>query len=122
MASETDRGVIEFEIPGRPMSWKRTNTHKGKRLKPKEMRARQNAVKLLARAAGCELLGGAVKLEVECHYKDRRGLGDVDNLAKLIQDALEGVAYANDRQVCELVARRVVDGEERTIVRIEEVA
>ena len=110
--------MIEFEIPGRPMSWKRTNAHKGKRLKPKEMRDRQSAVRLLARAAGCELIDGAVRLEVECHYKDRRSLGDVDNLAKLVQDALEGVAYANDRQVCELVARRVVDGEERTIVRI----
>lgn len=110
--------MIEFEIPGRPMSWKRTNTYGKRKLTPVKMRDRQKAVRLLARAAGCELIDGAVRLEVECHYKDRRSLGDVDNLAKLIQDALEGVAYANDRQVCELVARRVVDGEERTVVRI----
>lgn len=28
--------------------------------------------------------------------------GDVDNLAKLVMDALEGVAYANDSQIADL--------------------
>lgn len=33
-------------------------------------------------------------------------LGDVDNLAKPILDALQGVVYRNDRQIAEAVSRR----------------
>lgn len=110
--------MIEFTVPGRPMSWKRTTNHQGRRLTPKAMRERQATVAALARQAGVLLESGPVRLEVECHYPDRRSLGDVDNLAKLVQDALEGVAYVNDRQVCELVVTRVVDGRSRTVVRV----
>ena len=33
-------------------------------------------------------------------------LGDVDNLVKPIQDALQGIAYHNDRQITDMTARR----------------
>lgn len=32
---------------------------------------------------------------------------DVDNVAKLVMDALEGVAYVNDKQVCQLHVSRM---------------
>ena len=31
---------------------------------------------------------------------------DADNIAKLVKDALNGVAYADDAQVCEIVVRK----------------
>jgi crossover junction endodeoxyribonuclease RusA len=38
-------------------------------------------------------------------------VGDVDNLVKPIQDALQGVAYRNDRQVSDVTGRRrKIDG------------
>jgi crossover junction endodeoxyribonuclease RusA len=47
---------------------------------------------------------------------------DVDNLAKSCLDGLQGTAFDNDKQVHELVARKVVQrGIERTEVLIERI-
>jgi Holliday junction resolvase RusA-like endonuclease len=40
-----------------------------------------------------------------------KGHGDVDNYAKFVLDALEGLCYANDKQVVVLSAARVLDNE-----------
>lgn len=48
---------------------------------------------------------------------------DLDNLAKTVMDALQGLAYKNDKQVDELYVRRIPGREKRTTVaiyRIEE--
>lgn len=39
----------------------------------------------------------------------KHGTGDVDKLARAVLDALEGIAYANDAQVCALDARKEFD-------------
>ncbi len=39
------------------------------------------------------------------HYYESR-IGDVDNLIKPIQDALQGIAYLNDRQIDEMIGNR----------------
>jgi crossover junction endodeoxyribonuclease RusA len=48
---------------------------------------------------------------------------DVDNLAKVVMDGLQGVLYVNDKQVDELHVRRLPGREKRTevtVYRIEE--
>jgi Holliday junction resolvase RusA-like endonuclease len=55
------------------------------------------------------LLDGPVRLRVT--YYCETIVGDMDNLAKPIQDALQGVVYSNDRQVSDVGGqRREIDG------------
>lgn len=63
---------------------------------------------------------GDVKVEIEFW---RSPLLDIDNGgSKLILDALQGVAYENDRQIVELVVKRhkCGKGEDKLIVTISE--
>ncbi len=46
---------------------------------------------------------------------------DWDNIGKLVCDALNGVAYDDDKCVCEAVVRKFYGCEPRVIVRLEEV-
>jgi Holliday junction resolvase RusA-like endonuclease len=48
-----------------------------------------------------------------------RATSDLDNAVKAIADALNGIVWADDRQVHELVARRVDDGQLGVLVRVE---
>jgi crossover junction endodeoxyribonuclease RusA len=55
------------------------------------------------------LLSGTVRLRVTYYYEI--AIGDMDNLVKPIQDALQGVAYLDDRQVSDVTGRRrSIDG------------
>lgn len=49
-------------------------------------------------------LDGPVRLQVT-FYRET-ALGDVDNLVKPVQDALQGVAYHDDRQISDVTGRR----------------
>lgn len=44
---------------------------------------------------------------------------DLDNLAKLVQDALNGVAYRDDRQLIRLEVERVYGDRERSEIELE---
>lgn len=46
---------------------------------------------------------------------------DIDNLAKAVLDALNGIAYDDDRQVVALIARKEYAEEAKTIVKLEEI-
>lgn len=52
-------------------------------------------------------LKGAVSLEIDLYYPDKRK--DWDGGLKAISDALEGICYANDRQVEEAVIHKYCD-------------
>jgi Holliday junction resolvase RusA-like endonuclease len=136
--------MIEFTIPGRPSAWQRTNAfidkRSGKLLKstPKEMAAAQKAVATLCRFAMRTMppLAGALRLEILCVYaippswpKWKRQAAidgkvwkvtvpDHDNLVKLISDALNGIAYADDGQIVKSSFGKRYGSPERTEVRI----
>ena len=69
-----------------------------------------------------------IRVELSFYYpKDKYTLhttGDVDNLAKLVLDSIEGTAFVNDNQVVELIARKIRsnDDSEGTRVVIEAVS
>lgn len=46
---------------------------------------------------------------------------DWDNIGKLVCDALNGVAYGDDKCVCEAVVRKFYGCEPRVIVRLEDI-
>lgn len=74
--------------------------------------------------AGQEPLKGAVKLSVDV-YKPKpkditsRNWGDLDNHVKGVLDALTGICYKDDRQVCEIHARKFF-GQPKVIIYLEE--
>lgn len=47
---------------------------------------------------GRDTIGGAVGFMARCYF-DQRPRGDWDNLGKIIADALNGIAYYDDRQI-----------------------
>jgi crossover junction endodeoxyribonuclease RusA len=71
---------------------------------------------------GKPLIEGEVLMALT--FSGARAAQDVDNLAKGVLDALNGIAYADDRQVTRLVADKIVGGkpETRIMVMAREVA
>jgi len=60
---------------------------------------------------------GEVAVVLDLHYRTRRN--DIDGPIKLILDALQGIAYANDRQVGALtVYKRHDPAHPRTLIQI----
>jgi Holliday junction resolvase RusA-like endonuclease len=50
---------------------------------------------------------GAVSLRATVYFRDHRR--DLDNVFKPLLDALQGIAYANDRQITHLDFRKALD-------------
>ena len=62
--------------------------------------------------------GAEVDLELTIHYHHRypRRRLDNDNLVKLVQDGMQGVAFHNDKQIARLVVERSHDPERPRLV------
>lgn len=103
---------MKFTVPGPPVTWKRTNTvpvmtkrgvlfKKGRpvlrKLTDAEQRVYQTRIKSAARKANIELIEGPVDLVVRVYRLADQG--DWDNYGKQVSDALNKVAYSDDRQV-----------------------
>jgi Holliday junction resolvase RusA-like endonuclease len=58
--------------------------------------------------AGAEPIVGPVRVEVSFWRSSKRRC-DLDNLVKSVTDALNGLAYVDDQQIVELVARKGMD-------------
>jgi Holliday junction resolvase RusA-like endonuclease len=131
-----------FKIPGKPQPKERPRFARGKggqvfTFMPKNTREYEQWVKTCAKEAGVEIME-RVKIEVviaipcrEKVYKTRPSelieplkRPDEDNVLKAIKDALEGIAYKNDRDCLDARARyRFLrpGGEPFVRVEIEEV-
>jgi Holliday junction resolvase RusA-like endonuclease len=96
---------IEFTVPGKPVPF--TRVLKGSR-QPRAERYRQyrKDVGWAAKQAGAEVIDGPVCLDLKIIVPDRlKRRWDVDNIIKCYADALEGICYANDRQITSVTAR-----------------
>ena len=112
---------ITFTVEGVPRPKARARRGKGGQwYTPQSTRAYEEAVGWAARDAGIRNpYQGAVRLEIVLWLPDRRRR-DVDNCAKSICDALNGIAYLDDSQIIELTVRRGVDRvRPRAVVRVE---
>jgi crossover junction endodeoxyribonuclease RusA len=114
--------VYRFTIPGNPVPKGRPRAGKGGRVyTPQATRDAESWVKLHAKRAGLPCLGGPVKLSLS-FYRANAVPCDVDNLAKLASDALNGLAFEDDKQIVWLVAVKAIDRKNpRTEIEIEEV-
>ena len=48
----------------------------------------------------------SIKIEIDWFSEDFHNKPDVDNIIKPIQDALKGVLFSDDNQVCSIIARK----------------
>ena len=131
--------AIAFSVPGDPVPQPRPRVSTvggfGRAYVPKThaVHAYRQAVALAAKAAGCEPGGEPVNVVIDfvfarpkSHLRKaglRKGAPvlprcDLDNMAKAVLDALNGVAWVDDSQVSRLVIEKSYGTDGRTTVRI----
>lgn len=113
------------EVPGAPVGKERARTYRDRRtgktrtVTPQRTRDYEALVAAAWRAAGGEHHGKApVRLELDVSAERvrvtvtaaeapsvKRPRPDLDNIVKSVADALNGVAYDDDRQLVEIVVR-----------------
>jgi crossover junction endodeoxyribonuclease RusA len=97
--------MATFRLPLPPSSnryWR--TTRNGKVYVSEEAKAYRAEAGWLARAEGVEVLTGSVALTLEVWFTRKNG--DLSNRVKVLEDALNGVAWVDDNQVSKLVAER----------------
>jgi crossover junction endodeoxyribonuclease RusA len=114
--------VLRLEIPGSPLPKQRPR-FAGKRVyspsKAEERRVRNHVTFQLP--LHYKPLKGTVRVTADFYRKDKRRV-DLDNLVKLVADALNGLVFDDDSQIRHWVANMHVDKENpRTVLTIEEV-
>ena len=70
------------------------------------------------REKGLERLGGKVKLSATIYLKGKVN-GDISNLIKALEDALEGVCYYNDIQIREYGEIKVMNEAKDNLVIVD---
>lgn len=130
--------VVEGKIKGKQRP--RFNSRTGSAYTPKETISYENWVRFCYREQGGKHLEGAIRARIEAYYKIpksytkkrvqaiREGLEypikkpDGDNIAKIILDSLNKIAFDDDSQVTELtVLKRYTEGAERVEFDLEEI-
>lgn len=84
------------------------NVHGKGRVLNKEGREYKQLARMLAMGARLPLLRCDVLLEMTVYFPNRRRR-DLSNTLKIVEDALKGVAYADDSQVARIVLTRRYD-------------
>ena len=83
-----------------------------------------------AKMRGFSVQQGDLSLELLFCFKKAKGasknkysapIGDIDNYCKSVMDALEGVLYENDRQVCELKAKKMYAEKEAIFIILKRI-
>lgn len=102
---------VEVTIPGRPIAWQRAGSNGRVRYTPTRVAQAQDEIRWLTIAAlpgGWDPTPDPVRLDLRFAMPNDH-TADVDNLAKLVMDALNHVLYVDDRQVVQLMVERTVD-------------
>ena len=132
------RESFTFTIPGKPTPWKRSGrngraTYSTQTSKKRDIGTLANAA-MSAAGLRCVAKDVPVAMTVYAVFKlpqripkgDTRRMGskhlltpDADNITKLIKDALNGVAYADDCQVFQINCEKVWSDYSMTRVTVE---
>lgn len=120
--------TIIINLP--PVAKGRPRLSNGHAYTPEKTRKYEQAVQLTARAQIKRALDGEIRLSIRFYLlrpkalrnKDLRPTKrpDIDNLAKAVMDALNGIAYEDDKQVVELHLYKYYSNEPRTEIELEE--
>ena len=131
---------VEFVIKGKPVPKERPRVLKnGIAYTPKKTKDYEQLVQQVYELQVGEYLGeSALMVEIDFYYtipksytkKHRESIisgqelytkrPDLDNLAKTVTDALNGIAYKDDSQIIEMKLSKHYSDEEKVVVSIEE--
>lgn len=114
---------VQFTVPGKPVTWKRTTSYQGRRLTPKVQREYQAHVAFCASVVKPSTwpMDRRYRLVLEVHQSDKRR-SDLDNYAKQAGDALNGVLWEDDSQIDAIEVERFFTEKPHMNVRVEVVA
>lgn len=125
--------LIEFSVPGQPQGKgrARVSTHGGfaRAYTPEKTAAYENLIKLscVDRMKDLHPLKGAIKISITAFYAMPKAFSrkkcksallgeirpqtkpDLDNIVKVVCDALNKIAYADDKDIVEVHARKYYD-------------
>lgn len=120
--------VINITVPGPPRVWMRAGRYGKRSYTPAGAKKYKKRVQQYAALAmrGLKPLEGPVRMDVVVAIQKPKdpthkmpigkNNGDIDNHAKAASDALNGIVYVDDAQVCLLVAKKVYAPEPSTII------
>lgn len=119
-APKRTKRSYELSLPYPPSANRYWRVYRGIVTKSAEATSYQRAVRVTARAAGCEMLSGDISVTMYVYRPLKRG--DLDNRIKVLLDALNGAVYTDDDQVTVIHAERRDDKDNpRVEVLIEQV-
>jgi crossover junction endodeoxyribonuclease RusA len=111
--------VIRLTLPYPPSTNRIWKNYRGRSVLSKEARDFKNTVTEIAFCESIEPMQGEIALTLDV-YRPRR-VGDLSNRCKIVEDALNGLAWADDKQIVWLLMRRHEDkANPRVVVTIEE--
>lgn len=138
-----DKREIAFTVPGKPVGKQRprfSRTCTGVRTyTPRKTQDYEDLVRISYRAVSKRKLEGAISATIYGYFEPPKSVSkkerakmlsgevsyikkiDSDNLAKSILDALNGVAYDDDSQVCLLIVQKLYGEKARVEVVLEEI-
>lgn len=115
---------MKFEVPGVPVAKGRPRFENGHVRTPTKTVEYEDFVKLCFYKAGGQITEHPVRMMIDAYYPVPKGTPskkaaammdgrikrtarpDVDNIGKIVLDALNGLAYVDDKQVIELQVRK----------------
>lgn len=130
---------MKIVIPIKPESKGRPRFERnGHAYTPQKTRAYEDCVRILARRAVIRPMEGEIYITIHFYLpipkswsKRKKQLAmdkairptvtpDIDNLAKAILDGLNGIVYADDKQIVDMTLRKFYGEEPRTEIEVEE--
>lgn len=128
--------TVTFTIPGKPFAKQRPReTRMGRVYTPAETVSFERTVGMIANPHFPQPIEGPVRLTViatfappaswskkktaELLWRPHTQRPDIDNCVKAVADGLNRIAWADDGQVAEIVARKLWGTTEQTVVHIE---
>lgn len=117
--------AIKFTAYLEPVPFKRVMTNGKRRFNDSRYSEFKNQLGYIAKQAmkGQAPLAGAIKIQADVYRKykpESLKFGDADNHLKAVCDALNGIAFEDDRQVIDAVVR-LHKGEPHIEIELEEV-
>lgn len=110
--------AFRIVIPGNPYPKERPRFGKGRTYTAKKTLEEEKRIADAVRAAGVVLLPPPIRIEM-WFYRQTRQPVDLDNLAKLVMDALNGVAWKDDRDVFDAPPHKRISGvNPRTVIEL----
>jgi len=138
--SNTETKQYILEIPGKPMGKQRPKFGKGFTYTPKATVDYENYVKFtFQQKYGQPNLTGQIKADIKVYFDIPKSTSkikktemlsniirpvkkpDCDNIAKIILDSLNGIAYKDDKQIVLLTVEKFYSDKSRVCLMLQEV-